>query len=453
MIKKIMHIINNNEKNKEIFKNSFFSMAIKGLGFIISFISMPLYIRYFDNQAILGIWFTIISMLTWIFTFDLGLGNGLRNMLVESFVHKKYKKAQVYISSAYAIIICLVLVIGIVGVITIQLVNWNNVLNIAEEIISNNTFILCINILFIGILISFILKIINSILYAMQKSAINNVLALCTSAIPVVYLLIAKTSSIEENLIKLSIVNILANCLPLLIATIYIFCKPLKKCIPKFKYVSKKVGIAIMKFGSLFFIVQIAFMIITSTNEIIITNLFGPEQVVEYQIYYKIFTAVGSIFSLLLSPVWSSVTKAIAEKDYKWISKLNKLLYKVSISASICEFLVILFLQTFLNIWLKENTIEVNYINAIIFAVFGSVFIFNIVSTTIANGVGKLKTQLYSYLIGVIVKLPIILGLRMFWDSWITIIIANILILGVFCIVQNINTNKYINSKINSMNN
>ena len=92
MIKKIISAVKNNEKNKEIFSNSFFSMLIKGLGFIISFVSMPLYISYFDNQTILGIWFTIISILTWIFTFDLGLGNGLRNMLVSTFVNKDYKK-------------------------------------------------------------------------------------------------------------------------------------------------------------------------------------------------------------------------------------------------------------------------------------------------------------------------------------------------------------------------
>ncbi len=450
MIKKIISAVKNNEKNKEIFSNSFFSMLIKGLGFIISFVSMPLYISYFDNQTILGIWFTIISMLTWIFTFDLGLGNGLRNMLVSTFVNKDYKKAKIYISSAYAIIIILVLIIGVIGVTLIQTIDWNNILNIQKEIVSNNTFKLCINILFVGILVSFILKILNSILYAMQKSAVNNALSFCTSVIPVIYLWLANPSTIENNLIKLSIVNVLANCLPLLIATIYVFSKPLKNCIPQIKYVSKKIGMSIVKFGSLFFVVQITFMLITSTNEIIITNLFEPEQVVEYQIYYKIFTAIGSIFSLLLSPIWSAVTKAIAQKDYQWVVKLNKILYKLSILASGCEFLMIPFLQFFINIWLKESAIQVNYVYAIVFALFGSVFILNIVSTTIANGVGKLKTQLYCYSIGVILKLPIVLFLKLFFNSWITTVIANIIILLVFCIIQNININKYINSQISS---
>lgn len=446
---KIKNIINN-EKNREIFSNSFFSMIIKGLGFIVSFISMPLYIKYFDNQTVLGIWFTIISMLTWIFTFDLGLGNGLRNKLVETFVKKNYKKSQIYISSAYAIIIFIVLILGILGLIVIQLIDWNLVLNITSEIVESKTLICCINILFIGILISFVLKLINSILYAMQKSAINNLIALCTSVIPVIYLLFAKSGTIGENLVKLSFINVLANCLPLIVASIYVFGGSLKKCIPKIKYVSKKIGISILKFGSLFFIVQISFMLITSTNEIIITKLFGPDKVVEYQVYYKIFTAVSTIFSLLLAPIWSAVTKAISEKDYEWILKLNNYLQKISIGASICEFTIIPFLQFFINMWLKENAIQVNYVYSIIFALFGSIFIFNVVSTTIANGVGRLKTQLYTYSIGVIIKVPIILIMRIIYNSWIVTIIANILILGIFCVIQNINTKKYLKSEISN---
>ncbi len=446
---KIRNLIKN-EKNKEIFTNSFGAMIIKGIGFIISFVSMPLYIRYFDNQVVLGIWYTIISMLNWIFTFDLGLGNGLRNMLVGTFVKKEDEKAKVYISSAYAITIIIVTIIGVLGMIAIQRINWQSILNVSEELISNDILKLSINMLFIGILMSFILKLINSILYALQKSAVNNLTAFFTSLIPMLYMIFAKSQTIEQNLIKLSIVNVIANCLPLIIATIYVFSKPLKRCIPNVKSISKKIGISILKFGSLFFIVQITFMLITSTNEIIITNLFGPDQVVEYQIYYKIFTATSTIFSLLLSPIWSAVTKAITEKDYKWILKLNNYLYKISIVASLCEFLIIPFLQIFINIWLKENAIQVNYIYSMIFALFGSIFIFNVVSTTIANGVGKLKTQLYCYTIGIVIKIPIIILLKLIFNSWIVTIVTNIIILGVFCIIQNINIKKYLKLEMNA---
>lgn len=444
MINKIKNILSSDEKNEEVLVNSFFSLIIKGAGFLVTFISMPLYISYFDNQAVLGIWFTVISVLGWILTFDLGLGNGLRNMLVEPLLNNDYKKAKGYISSAYFIVFILAISLCLIGGIAIQFVDWNSILNIDENIISNNIFKLCITILYTGILLSFVLKIVNSILYAMQKTAINNAIMLATSMIPLIYLFVARDSGIAVNFIKLSIVNMIANCLPLLIATIYVFACRFRECIPSIKAASKKVGLSILKYGGAFFIIQIFFILIISTNEIFITKLFGPELVVEYQIYFRIFTAIGSIVTLALAPLWSAVTKAIAQKDYSWIKKIYKLLNKVLIGATILEFIAIVFLQKFVDIWLGTASIKINYVYSVIFAIFGSLFVWNIIVTTIANGTGKLKTQLYGYSIGAILKVVIILILCNVYNDWIVTIVANSLVLLIFCIIQSININKFI---------
>ena len=212
-----------NEKNKIIVKNVIGSFLIRGLSLFVSLFSMPLYIKYFENQVVLGLWFTIISVLSWVLTFDLGLGNGLRNRLVETIVRNDNKESSKLISSAYAIISILSIAIIFFALIVFSKINWNNVFNIDNTIISNEVLLVAIKILFIGIMISFILKLINSILYAMQKAAINNVLALITSVLPLIYILFSPNKGIEENLISLSWINTFSICLPLLIATIIVF--------------------------------------------------------------------------------------------------------------------------------------------------------------------------------------------------------------------------------------
>lgn len=427
----------NDRKTKDILFNSVSALLIKGGGFVISFISMPLYINYFEDQQILGMWFTLLSILSWIFTFDLGLGNGLRNKLVEVLAINDKKLAKKYISSTYVILGIFSFVISITLLILFKYINWNSILNISKKIIPTITLYQSIIILLLGIMVNFWLKLINSILYALQKPAINNLLLLITSILQLMYLVIATDKGVELNLIRLSYVYVISINLPLIVASLIVFNKDLRDCKPTFKEASFKVAQSILKFGGMFFIVQIAFMLITSTNEILISNIFGASHVVEYQIYYRIFMIIGTIFSLALTPVWSSVTEAVVNKEYKWLKNLNFIINKVTLLAVIAEIIIIPFMQIIVNLWLGENTIIINYLYCILFSVFGSLFIINISLTTIANGIGYLKTQLYCYSLGVIFKLPIIILLNNFYFDWINVVISNVLILVVFCIIQN----------------
>lgn len=426
-----------NDKTRVVLNNVAGAFFIKGLGLCISLFSMPLYMKFFSDQMVLGLWFSIISVLTWILTFDLGLGNGLRNKLVEVLAKNDKIKAKEYISSAYFLISIVSILFIIIGWILFRIINLNALFNISENVINPTVLSFCINILFTGIIISFVLKLINSILFALQKSAANNLLSLVTSIIPLGYILFTNTVDMESNLINLSYVQIAANCLPLIIMTILVFnSKELKGCAPNYKFFKINIGKEILNLGGLFFIVQIFFMLLNSTNDILISNLYGPNYVVEYQIYFKLFTIVGSLFTLALSPVWSAVTKAITEKDFKWIIKVNRILLKITSLAVIAEFILILILQIVVNIWLRENSIEVNYLYAVIFALFGALFILNIVLTTVSNGIGYLRTQIICFGIGVFVKIPIILFLNSFYDEWINVIISNIIIFSIFCSVQ-----------------
>ena len=249
-------------------------------------------------------------------------------------------------------------------------------------------------------------------------------------------------------MISLAIVHILAVNVPLLLATITVFSKRLKKCKPNLKFFEKKYARDVMKLGGVFFWVQIMYMIITTTNEYLITWLTGPEMVVEYQIYNKLFTLIGIIFTLALTPIWSAVTKALAEQKYTWINKLYKVLKLMALFAIICEFGIIPFLQLGINLWLGSNAIQVNYLYAIIFAISGSIFIWNGVNSSIANGLGELKTQSIFFTIGAIIKVPVALVFVMMCNSWIGVVAANIISMSLYCIIQPIWLNNMLKKRI-----
>ena len=95
-----MFVLNLKSKtNKSLLINIFSSYLVKGLGVLCSLISMPLFLKYFNDQMILGVWFTMLSVLNWILVFDMGIGNGLRNHLTKALAKKDFQSAKQLVSS------------------------------------------------------------------------------------------------------------------------------------------------------------------------------------------------------------------------------------------------------------------------------------------------------------------------------------------------------------------
>lgn len=431
-----------------IITNVFATFIIKGGALVVSFLTTPSFIRYFDNTQVLGLWFTLLSVLSWILTFDLGIGNGLRNQLIKPLVEKDYLKAKKYISSAYLSVGLVVLISLIVFILSFDKINWNTIFNISTKIVSRNNLMNAVFIVFSGIMIQFFLKLITSILYALQKSAVNNLITLFNSIVILIFVNIFRFNSVEESLINLAIVYSISVNLPLLITSIVVFSTSLKKASPNIRYFRKKLAKNILKLGASFLWIQVMYMILNGTNEFLITWFVGPEAVVEYQIYNRIFSLVGTVFTIALTPIWSAVTKSLAENNFIWIKKTFKLLSKLSVVAIVGTFIIVPFLQPLFNIWLGSSTIEVNYIYAVIFAIVASINIWNTVLSTIANGLGELKPQAILFTIAVAIKLPLAWLLVNIYPSWISIMVASIISMLAYCVFQPILLNLIINKKI-----
>ena len=435
-IKNKFNQIIKNEKDLLILKNMFGAVIVKGGALFISLYTMPAYIRYFDNQLALGLWFTILSVMSWILTFDFGIGNGLRNKIVESFVKNDRKETKEYISSAYVIISVLVIVLVTIGIAFSEYVDWNKIFNISQYIISKKTMLFAIRCVFAGVMLQFLLRLITSILYAMQKSALNNLLSLVTSILQLIFVLFTPSYDIESNLKILSLFYIASVNIPLLFATFVVFNTELKGCAPSIRFFDFDKSKSVLSLGGVFFWSQIMYMFITVTNEFFISQFYGPEFVVEYQIYNRLFTVIGSLFMLALTPMWSAITKALNEGDSTWIAKIYKSLNYMTLLAVCFEILIIPALQFIIDLWLGKSAIRVDYMYAVIFAIYGSLFIYQSVLSTIVCGMGKMKLQAVCYTLGVISKFFIIYYGSMILKSWIVVVLANSIILLPYCILQ-----------------
>lgn len=434
-------------KDRMVYANILGSFAVKGAALVVSLFTMPAYMRYFSDQQVLGVWFTMLSVLSWILNFDLGIGNGLRNKLTIALTLNDRRSAKEYIASAYWMIGTVVAVITVAGFVLLPHVKWNSVFNVDVAIITPEVLNRVVVCAFVGIMLQFFLRLISSILYAMQKSALNNLIALITSVLQLTFVIVAPSTTTETDLQLLSVAYIVCANLPLLVASAITFSGSLQDCRPKVNAVRKGKVREVLSLGGMFFVCQILYMGIANTNEFFIAQYTTPADVVEYQIYNRLFTLSGTLFMLALTPVWSAVSKAIAEDDYKWLKNLSRTLLKLSGLAVVAEFLIIPFLPLLLKVWLGDKSIAVNYLYAICFAVFGSAMVFQTAISTIVNGMGKMKTQALSYGLGMVVKILIVRFGIAITGNWILVVIANAVILIPYCFIQYFEVQRIIDQK------
>ena len=425
------------DKNtKIVITNAVSAFAIKGGALVVTLLITPAYIRFFNNSQALGVWYTLLSVITWVLNFDLGIGNGLRNKLTESLAQENDSMARKYISSAYVSVGFVVAA----GLLICQAVSgkiqWNQVFNIEEGIVSAEALSTTVRIFLCGILVQLFLKLITSILYAIQLSFVNNALSLITAVIMLIYVHIAKSGTNDENIVNMAIVHTAAVLIPLVITTVIVFCTRLKDAKPSFRYYEFRYAKEILGLGGIFFIIQLAYMFIMNTNEYFILYLTDSSYVVDYQIYFKLFTLIGTLATLALTPVWSAITKAFSEKKYHWITGLYRKMMLLSLVSFLFNFVFLLFIQTAVNIWLGEKAITVNYFYAFVFAMMGGCIVFNGVMSSFANGIGRLTPQAVCFGTGALLKIPMAILLVKMTKSWIGVILTVDIIMIIFIIVQ-----------------
>lgn len=108
------------ENSKIVVKNVIGAIVVKGLSLIVAFITTPLFIHYFNDNKVLGVWYTLLSVLIWFLNFDLGIGNGIRNNLVKSLAERDMVAAKKVISSGMFSVALVAVILSIIGTFLIS---------------------------------------------------------------------------------------------------------------------------------------------------------------------------------------------------------------------------------------------------------------------------------------------------------------------------------------------
>lgn len=383
-------------------KNIIASFFLKGMSIAISLIVVPLTINYL-NPSRYGIWLTLSSIVGWFSFFDIGFGNGLRNKFAESIAKGEHEKARIYVSTTYAILSIIIAFVLIIFFCINPFLNWSKILNTPSGM-SGELRLLAL-IVFVFFCLQFVLQLITTVMTANQqpaKASLFNFFGTLFS-LAVIFILTKTTSG---NLVYLGTVFSVAPVVVLTASSIWYYSNEYRRYAPSIKYVKFSFARDLMSLGLKFFIIQIAFVVLYETSNIIIAQLFGPAQVTPYNIAYKYFGIIPMVFGIILVPFWSAFTEAWSKKDIDWIESTMKRLKRIWLLTSVTALIMIIFSNFIYRIWVgKEIVVPISM--SVTMAVYVVLNAWNGIFSNFLNGVGKIKLQLYLSLTGSLLNIPL----------------------------------------------
>jgi O-antigen/teichoic acid export membrane protein len=398
-----MKIFAGSERSQIVKKNIIWSFAIKGLSILASLVLVPLTINLLSQEKY-GVWMTIYSIITWFNMMDIGLGFGFRNKFTEAVAIDDKKAAKDYVQTLYSSMWIISLFLILVFTFLNLFLNWSSILNL--KVGFNEPIQLIVWCVFCLFSIQLFLKNISVILLALQKTSFSNFMLFVANVISLVFVFILQKLFLA-NLFTISISFMLSPILVYLFYTVYLFNTSLKAYKPQFKMLPNKENFNdLMRLGLKFFMIQITTVIMFSSANIIISQLFGPEQVTPYSVAARLFSSTQAVLSIIITPFWAAFTEANAKMDIQWIKKSVKSLVQGWVVFSV-GILFLWAISPFLfDLWIgKEVTIP--YSLSFQFALFSIImgwlnpFVFYMTS------VSKIKLELWIAIFQTIITIPV----------------------------------------------
>lgn len=305
------------ERYRRILLTLITSVGVKALSLLITFISVPLTIRYLGQEQY-ALWVTISSTVA-LFSFaDLGIGNGLLNAITQAHGNNDRELAQKHISSAFFLLSIVACVLALLFALVYVHVPWAWVYNVsspdavAEAGPATAIFMACF-------LLSMPLGVVQRVQLGYQEGFVDNRWVGLGKIFSLIGVIVAIAARASLSLLVFALVG--GPVLSLLLNSIFLFGIKRPWLRPRVDKIVKSSMQKVSQIGFLFFILQLAGAFAFSSNSLILAQILGPVAVAQYALAAQLFNIPLMIFGMVLSPLWPAYGEAVIKGDAEWIRK------------------------------------------------------------------------------------------------------------------------------------
>ncbi|MEG1861829.1 MAG: oligosaccharide flippase family protein [Bacteroidaceae bacterium] len=398
------YILSGEERTKEAKKNIVLSLVVKGLSILVSLLVVPMTINYV-NPTQYGIWLTISSVIAWMSFFDFGLGNGFRNEFAKAKATGNIKLARQYMSTAYASIGTIVILVFIVLILLNSFVNWASFLNVSSQYTEELHKVFQIQVLFFSV--NMVVSLFTTLLTADQKPALASVVVLIGQIASLLSIFLLTQFS-NGSLISLASYYAGVPCIMTLVISAFAFrFSRYKQYRPSITLVRKDLVKSIFSMGLRFFVIYLCMLAVFQIINLVISRELGSIYVTQYNIAYKYLSIMYMVLMIIITPFWSSFTDAYTKKDFYWMMSVKRKLEFIGLLSLLGLFVLVLLANVVYKFWIGNAVtipLEVTIAMAFYMAsqTFGQIYMYMI------NGIGKVYLQTVIYFVFAVLSWPVL---------------------------------------------
>ena len=340
------------ERGKHIKLTVFTGLVARASSMLMTIVSVPLTLNYLGPERF-GLWMTVTSVVSMLAFADFGIGNGLLTVVGEAFGRDDKIAIRRYVSSAFAILICIAaFILAAFFIFVFPAVDWAHVFNVHSPTARADAGP-AIAMLVTCFAVSVASLIVPRAQLALQQGFVNNLWVTIGLFASLAGIWAVSAAHGSVALLILAMVGT-----PIVAATIngIIFFERNKQYRPSWSVVSVAAMRRIVGTGLMFVVLQLGQSISFASDKVIIARLLGAEAVAAYSVYERVFGVGSNLMLVMLLPIWPAYAEAWARRDTAWVRRTLKRSLALSVGVSTAfGILIVLAGPLIVSLWTRKN--------------------------------------------------------------------------------------------------
>jgi len=302
------------ERHRRVALSAISSGLVWATSVVTGLVMVPVVLHYLGAERY-GVFATITAIAGLVGWADLGLGNGLISEVAVAQGRDDSDSTARAVSTAFFALLGLAVVLAAGFAAVYPFVPWESIFNVSGDAASGVGAAAAA--FAVGVFLALPLGVVQRAEVGMQEMFVANVWQAMGRLLGLAGIILAV--AVGASLPYLVLALAVAPALALAGNGVDLFFRRRPWLRPSLKRVERDVAGALLRIGSLFFVLQIAIAVAYESDALVLTQILGPTAVTTYSVTMRVFLVVPALANFVLAPLWPAYGEAISRGDVHWV--------------------------------------------------------------------------------------------------------------------------------------